>query len=457
MTHAESQDLLLDLAYGELDAARAAELQSHLSGCDECRAEKAALDEARQVAAPFRELEEPSPGFDGRILAAAKAQAQLEHEGNIGQVIEVSGKVKPLGIEAARIDAHAPVEAREPRRRPRWMLRATLAGSVAAAAALALVVSTTLQQSRPQVQAQRDFEIRVQPAAPPPAQVPVSFGEATNKAVAGQTQPSAEEAKQRVAQAEPQRPPPAVQREKKAAKRKEAPLAALGGSGGDSADSFKDLDSTAGRRASAGSGSVAPPAANARKAADDKTAHFDKLAAPAGTPVAANEEAGPSAPAKSEPARPAMRALEATPRAAAAPQAAAVSKVAAESPAAAKMLARADAQVPESLERRAQDARHAGNYALAAALYRKAAELHRDDPTPNTAQAAWDLAHAVECLAALGQFDEAKRVRDQMIKAYPSEDTAFYAAARALRAVEPVSPQLPAKQSTDTGANVEKK
>src|SRR3989475_7566341 len=58
MTHAESQDLLLDLAYGELDAARAAEVESHLSGCAECRKEKAALDEARRMAAHFRELEE---------------------------------------------------------------------------------------------------------------------------------------------------------------------------------------------------------------------------------------------------------------------------------------------------------------------------------------------------------------------------------------------------------------
>ena len=34
MTHTESQDLLLDLAYGDLDAARAAEVESHLSGCN---------------------------------------------------------------------------------------------------------------------------------------------------------------------------------------------------------------------------------------------------------------------------------------------------------------------------------------------------------------------------------------------------------------------------------------
>ena len=99
MTHAEFQDLLLDLACGELDAARAAEVESHLAVCPECRAEKEALDQARRMTAPLREAEEPPGGFDDRILEAARAQAQLDHEGNVGQVIEVSGNqvvVKPL-------------------------------------------------------------------------------------------------------------------------------------------------------------------------------------------------------------------------------------------------------------------------------------------------------------------------------------------------------------------------
>src|SRR5438105_4142466 len=182
MTHAESQDLLLDLAYGELDPARAQELQSHLTGCDECKAQKAALDEARRVTAPLRVVEEPSPGFDDRILEAARAQAQLEHEGNLGQVIEVTGTVRPLGIEPARIDANAPVKARPvERRRPRWMLRAALGGSVAAAAALALVVSTTLQsrqvQQAARLAAEKSYEIRVQPAAPPPSVAPAEVAD----------------------------------------------------------------------------------------------------------------------------------------------------------------------------------------------------------------------------------------------------------------------------------------
>src|SRR4051794_38970049 len=145
MTHAETQDLLIDLAFGELDPARAAEVESHLAGCAECARERAALDDARRVSAPLRALEEPSAGFDAPIMEAARAEARMTH-GDVGQVIEVQGTVRPLQVEAARIDAHAKI-ARSEKRRPRWMMRAALGGSVAAAAALALVVSTSLQKS----------------------------------------------------------------------------------------------------------------------------------------------------------------------------------------------------------------------------------------------------------------------------------------------------------------------
>ena len=131
-----------------------------------------ALEDARRMAAPIRELEQPSPGFDERILRAARAQAQLEHDGNVGQVIEVTGSVRPLGVDVARIDAHGPVKARSAERpRPRWIVRTAVAGSVAAAAALALVVGNTLETRRnaEKVAAAHssDFEIRVQPAVPP--------------------------------------------------------------------------------------------------------------------------------------------------------------------------------------------------------------------------------------------------------------------------------------------------
>jgi tetratricopeptide (TPR) repeat protein len=87
---------------------------------------------------------------------------------------------------------------------------------------------------------------------------------------------------------------------------------------------------------------------------------------------------------------------------------------------------------PVDLEHRAEAARHEGNYALAAGLYREAASSHHY----NSKAAAWDLAHAVECLAASGSFDEARGVRDQLQRVFPTEITAFAAARRALREVD---------------------
>jgi tetratricopeptide (TPR) repeat protein len=87
------------------------------------------------------------------------------------------------------------------------------------------------------------------------------------------------------------------------------------------------------------------------------------------------------------------------------------------------------------VEANAQQARHAGNYPLAASLYRNAADLRQRDN--DAGGAAWDLAHAVECLSAVGQFDEARRVRDELARLYPSETTALSAARRALREVDP--------------------
>jgi len=95
----------------------------------------------------------------------------------------------------------------------------------------------------------------------------------------------------------------------------------------------------------------------------------------------------------------------------------------------------APAPAASALEANAQQARHAGNYALAASLYRNAAELRQRDN--DAGGAAWDLAHAVECLSAVGQFDEARRVRDELARLYPSETTALSAARRALREVDP--------------------
>jgi tetratricopeptide (TPR) repeat protein len=423
MTHAESQDLLLDLAYGELDAQRAAEVASHVEGCAECRKEKAALEETRRMAAPLRELEEPSPGFDDRILAAARAQAQLEHDGNVGQVIEVTGSVRPLGLEAARVDAHGPVKARPTRRdRPRWVVRAALGGSAAAAAALALVVGNTMEARR---NAEKAKAARSEEYAIRPQTAPQSLDSALRDAEAKRDADHLETLRMKTAQ--PPAPPPAALEKEKVAQLR--------------APEHKTLKKARTKYASEGSGGELP-----------KIALGDAPALPPENDVTRGQARAPNAPASAEVA-------SAAPSAAGSGSAQAPGRVAEASTESAKSARdeRVDA-VPAAptrarpaevgvavspgfaaggVEASAQQARHAGNYALAASLYRNAADLRQR--AKDVGGAAWNLAHAVECLSAAGQFDEARRVRDELARTYPSETTALSAARRALREVDPPS------------------
>ncbi len=93
---------------------------------------------------------------------------------------------------------------------------------------------------------------------------------------------------------------------------------------------------------------------------------------------------------------------------------------------------------PVAIEDAARKSRREANYALAAAQYRKAAQLRRLGPDPSTA--AWDLAHAVECLSAISQWNEARGVRQELLRLYPAEQSAAAAAARALRPAEIAPP-----------------
>jgi tetratricopeptide (TPR) repeat protein len=396
MTHAESQELLLDLAYGELDAERAALVKSHLQGCAECQKEKSALDEVRRLAAPIRELEEPSSGFDDRILQAARAQAKLEHDGNVGQVIDVAGSFRPLGVEAARIDAHGPVKARPAeRRRPRWVVRAAVGGSVAAAAALAMVVGNTLEARRNAERAAaargEEYAIRVGPA-------PGSVDAALRDAEAKRAEPSAQAQAPKAEPPAAPAPPPGLREKDKtaqlsSAKRKAAsPLAGRGeGSGGDApAKLSKDVAASPRARMDELQRNVEPA----------QTRERERVASSPGTSAAAEAVPAPVG------------------RAAVASAAVAAS----------------------GYESSAQQARHAGNYLLAADLYQRAADARRQESDPGSA--AWNLAHAVECLSAAGRFDEARQIRDQLGRTYPSEATALSAARRALREVEPSQPAV---------------
>jgi hypothetical protein len=431
MTHAESQDLILDLAFGELDARRAAEVEEHLAGCAECRKEKAALDEVRRIAAPLRELEEPPPGFDDRILQAARAEAHHQHDGNVGEVVEVTGDVRPLGVEPARIDAHAPVKPRPvERRRPMWMVRAALGGSVAAAAALALVVSTTLDARRTAEKASQaqgeEYRIRVKPATPEAVDSALRDAEANrerDRAGAAQekealAQPPALPAleKKQVEIAQPGPPP-----RKLAADRP----ARMEGSGGDAAETFAK-----GRREAA---SPAPSSTVPVSAEGKLTASRDAApAAPAAMPQsgASNRKDAVSGGVTSSAGAAAPRAVSAPE----APKQAAPQETSAGLKTESRVKTAVATPAPAEVEANAQQARHAGDYVLAASLYRSAADLRRRDG--DAGAAAWNLAHAVECLSAVARFDEARQVREELSRLYPSETTALSAARRALREVD---------------------
>jgi len=75
----EPRDKLIDLAYGELPDAEASALQQHIDGCDDCRAELAALRSARIALAEFR-ANEPATGrlrMGGPSAAAAGGVIRL--------------------------------------------------------------------------------------------------------------------------------------------------------------------------------------------------------------------------------------------------------------------------------------------------------------------------------------------------------------------------------------------
>jgi hypothetical protein len=446
MTHAESQDLLLDLAFGELDAQRAADVEEHLAGCAACREEKAALDEARRLSAPLRAAEEPPPGFDERILEAARAEAHHQHDGNVGKVIEVTGNVRPLGVEAARIDAHAPVKARPAeRRRPKWMVRAALGGSVAAAAALALVVSTTLDARRTAERASQaqgeDYRIRVKPAAPEAVDSALHDAAANGELDRGR----AAQAKEHEAAA------PATESAPPAAVEKKQP-GVVDVMQGPPAAALEKQDRVAPVRTPAHN----VPAKRAAEMERGREQAADALAPPRDAPSAGARSTVPASSGDkvAPPGVPPAPAPAARPQAAASGQAAGPPAPRDDSQAAPPKLEsrmKAVAAAPAApapgaagMEANAQQARHAGDYVLAASLYRQAADLRRrDDDRPS---AAWNLAHAVECLAAVARFDEARQVRDELSRLYPGETTALSAARRALREVDVPQPLPASKQ-----------
>jgi hypothetical protein len=401
MNCAESQDLLLDLAYGELPPARAAEVEEHVLGCASCRAEKEQLDDARASTAPLRDLEEPPAGFDEPILRAARAEASMQADGTPGPVVEVSASVKPLGLPAARLDPHARMRGGKDRPRPRWWRRAAVLGSVVAAAGLAVVVTSSLtnRASRPGVQEEvAPIQVRA-PGAP----VPASVGDALSSRDEREARPDGKgvPAGGALPPQTASAPPPAK----------------------------KDAAPQLGKAKPARRDAPGEPAVEKRadRAAGGLSEQYqDKAGPPAGGPPsdALRLRAATRAPAKAE--EPKARAAER-------------SVAAVESPPAAMVLAApaaanhpAVAADPDQIEDQASTARRQGDYLRAAALYREASALRRQaDP----ARAAWDMAHAVECLAAGGQIDQAVAARKELLRTFPDQSGPKGAADSALRSV----------------------
>jgi tetratricopeptide (TPR) repeat protein len=208
----------------------------------------------------------------------------------------------------------------------------------------------------------------------------------------------------------------------------------VAGSQGSGGDAFERPASKAVQRQdSKAAPSAAEPAAPrvASRAAQEPAVKNEAVARAMSPTPAAAEQASPSVAE-----RPAMQAIASRPQA----QAAAVAKTASGPP---------PAQSAEQLEKLAQEARHRGDYPTAASLYRSAADLRRADAVESPA-AAWDLAHAVECFAADGRFDDARRLRDELSRLYPSQSTAFAAAGRALRSVDGAAPAPAAKAKKAT-------
>lgn len=85
------------------------------------------------------------------------------------------------------------------------------------------------------------------------------------------------------------------------------------------------------------------------------------------------------------------------------------------------------------VEQRAASARRGGAYAAAGVLYREAAALRAAQG--DAEGAGWDLAHAVECFAAAGDFAQARAARRELQRS--GSASARGAADRALRTAPP--------------------
>ena len=473
MNCAECQDLLLDLAYGELDPVRAAEVTAHAAGCANCGPALARLQGTRALVVPLAAPEEPGAGFDGKILDAARAEAAKVAPA------AASGGGTVSSLDEARL-----------RRRSRWM-RAAVGVSIAAAASLAVVVSNKVTKREPQEEVYP--RVVTGQAAAEPGRPDQAAPEKSQRAEQDKTaqpaqpaQPAAEHEQRRASasderpRAAPQAPAPAgppanaVLRaqleprlgEKKAAKEGRERAAdglaslddALGagepGPGGTSKDSKRRVGDLAGglsgvggaaRGAGAGSagGSLGvvgagtqaiaklsqpgrSPARSAGPKVEEKSGAGDAPAVGAdgptypGSSFSSGAAAAAEMPSAAAPPPPPPRAKAV----AAAPPALARSDEAAKHP---QPKSAAPAEDADGLERQAAAT---ADHAISASLWRRAAALRRN--SNDVVGAARDLARAVDQLAAAGLVDEAQAVQTELAALTPSQSAAVAEGQRAV-------------------------
>ena len=423
MTCAECQDLLLDLAYGELDPVRKALVESHVRGCEACKLEQAVIARSRSMVLPLMTIEEPPASMDEPILRAAHAEAaRLTAAGGAHdkspvtgpRVVEVAGSIGAFEAAApvsARAQVHVQPTADRPRRR--WAMRVALGGSVAAAAGLVLIVSNTdLMRARTEALSAAPTERAIRIRVPDGEEAARADGE-KRKAQAELKRLQSESDRQELAKAERRAEPPAA----RAAPPVKNADSSLSVNFGDDTAPIVEVKKPA------------PPAPPAKEAAPPPPPPAPPAPAAHGAAAAAKDEAPPaSAPAAARPAfdesiaaAPAekskqakkSRAPAAAPSALGAMQAEqgnAYGRGASASGAAGVAsvgnlsggLSQTESQGTRAaasatmLESRARNARTAQEYVEAARLYQRAAQLHRAaaesgaPPVPATNQAPAD-------------------------------------------------------------------
>jgi hypothetical protein len=100
---AEARDLAPELALGILGGAERAEVIVHVNGCSRCQAYVGELTEAAD-ALPLLALEaEPSPGFEGRVLAAVQAPRRSTRRRWIGAIAAAAAAAAILSITIVRV------------------------------------------------------------------------------------------------------------------------------------------------------------------------------------------------------------------------------------------------------------------------------------------------------------------------------------------------------------------